>query len=153
MCQATMSNKAKIGSFMLLLQSWAWYRLLFLCLRMELLCEFSLIIWWDNPARHNSILVELEDIRLALDQEIEEDCHWSFLQWSRCRNSTEAYNSSSVRNVFHCHPKSSMTCTRSGLEEDWPMFHKKYIEMPEQLHLQITWIGSGITTSHIYYRL
>ncbi|PPR84627.1 hypothetical protein GOBAR_AA36085 [Gossypium barbadense] len=52
MCQATMSNKAKIGSFMLLLQSWA---------------------WWDNPARHNSILVELEDIRLALDQEIEED--------------------------------------------------------------------------------
>ncbi|MBA0556063.1 hypothetical protein Golob_026197, partial [Gossypium lobatum] len=56
---------------------------------------------WNNPARHNGIPTELEDIQLALDQQTEEekldDLHKIDL--------------------------------RGKHKEDWPTFHKKYIKM------------------------
>ncbi|MBA0549879.1 hypothetical protein Golob_020880, partial [Gossypium lobatum] len=76
MCRATQPEKAKIGGCMLLLQSWAWYRLPFLRPRVDLPYEFPLVIWWNNPARHSGIPTELEDIRLALDQQTEEEFVW-----------------------------------------------------------------------------
>ncbi|KAH1120744.1 hypothetical protein J1N35_003904 [Gossypium stocksii] len=76
MCRATQPEKAKIGGCMLLLQSWAWYRLPFLRPQVDLPYEFPLVIWWNNPARHSGIPTELEDIRLALDQQTEEEFVW-----------------------------------------------------------------------------
>ncbi|KAK5844360.1 hypothetical protein PVK06_000496 [Gossypium arboreum] len=45
MCRATQPEKAKISGCMLLLQSWAWYRLPFLRPRVDLPYEFPLVIW------------------------------------------------------------------------------------------------------------
>ncbi|KAH1040014.1 hypothetical protein J1N35_041757, partial [Gossypium stocksii] len=49
------------------------YRLPFLHPQVDLPYEFTFIIWWNNPARHNGILTGFEDIRLALDQQTEEE--------------------------------------------------------------------------------
>ncbi|KAH1122942.1 hypothetical protein J1N35_006102 [Gossypium stocksii] len=77
MCGATVPNKAKIGSCLSLLQSWARYRLLFLRPRMNHPHTFPLITRWNHSASYVGIPTSLEDIRLLLDQRSEAQFEWT----------------------------------------------------------------------------
>ncbi|KAK5785009.1 hypothetical protein PVK06_039550 [Gossypium arboreum] len=65
MCRATPPNKAKIGGFLSLLQSWARFRFPFL--RPQ----------WNHPVSYVGIPTALEDIRLLLDQRSEAQFQWT----------------------------------------------------------------------------
>ncbi|KAK5819177.1 hypothetical protein PVK06_024144 [Gossypium arboreum] len=45
---------------------------------------FPLVIWWNNPARHIGIPIELEDIRLAIDQQTEEEMPYTDSRIQEC---------------------------------------------------------------------
>ncbi|MBA0637803.1 hypothetical protein Godav_021969 [Gossypium davidsonii] len=68
MCRVTLPNKAKIGGFLSLLQSWARFHFLFLRLRVNHPYTFPLITKWSHPVSYVGIPIALEDIRLLLDQ-------------------------------------------------------------------------------------
>ncbi|KAH1083696.1 hypothetical protein J1N35_023457 [Gossypium stocksii] len=76
-CGATVSNKAKIGGCLSLLQSWARYRLPFLRPRVNHPHTFLLIMRWNHSASYVGILTSLEDIRLLLDQRSEAQFEWT----------------------------------------------------------------------------
>ncbi|MFQ6626645.1 hypothetical protein Gotur_005341 [Gossypium turneri] len=65
MCGATKTNKAKIGGCLSLLQSWAWFRFLFLRPQVNHSYTFPLIMSYVG------IPTALEEIRLLLDQRSE----------------------------------------------------------------------------------
>ncbi|KAH1039029.1 hypothetical protein J1N35_040772, partial [Gossypium stocksii] len=65
MCGATVPNKAKIGGYLSLLQSWARYRFLFLRPRVK------------HSASYVGIPTSLEDIQLLLDQQSKEQFQWT----------------------------------------------------------------------------
>ncbi|MFQ6649532.1 hypothetical protein Gotur_022676 [Gossypium turneri] len=71
MCGVTPLNKAKIGGFLSLLQSWAQFRFLFLRPRVNHPYTFPLITRWNHLVSYVGIPTALEDIRLLLDQRSE----------------------------------------------------------------------------------
>ncbi|MFQ6649480.1 hypothetical protein Gotur_022438 [Gossypium turneri] len=71
MCGATRLNKVKIGGCLSLLQSWARFRFLFLCPRVEHPYTFPLI------TSYVGLPTSLEDIRLLLDQRSEAQFQWT----------------------------------------------------------------------------
>ncbi|MFQ6626643.1 hypothetical protein Gotur_005341 [Gossypium turneri] len=71
MCGATKTNKAKIGGCLSLLQSWAWFRFLFLRPQVNHSYTFPLIMRWNHSASYVGIPTALEEIRLLLDQRSE----------------------------------------------------------------------------------
>ncbi|KAH1063337.1 hypothetical protein J1N35_028324 [Gossypium stocksii] len=74
---ATRPNKLKIGGCLSLLQSWAQFRFLFLCPRMDHLYAFPLITRWNHSASYVGLPTSLEDIRLLLDQRSEAQFQWT----------------------------------------------------------------------------
>ncbi|KAH1064774.1 hypothetical protein J1N35_029761 [Gossypium stocksii] len=77
MCEATVSNKAKIRGCLSLLQSWTRYRLPFLRPRVNHPHKFPLITRWNHSASYVGIPTSLEDIRLLLDQRLEAQFEWT----------------------------------------------------------------------------
>ncbi|MFQ6649479.1 hypothetical protein Gotur_022438 [Gossypium turneri] len=77
MCGATRLNKVKIGGCLSLLQSWARFRFLFLCPRVEHPYTFPLITRWNHSASYVGLPTSLEDIRLLLDQRSEAQFQWT----------------------------------------------------------------------------
>ncbi|KAH1033084.1 hypothetical protein J1N35_045258 [Gossypium stocksii] len=77
MCEATRPNKAKIGGYLSLLQSWARFRFSFLRPRVDHPYTFSLITRWNHSASYVGIPTSLEDIRLLLDQQSEAQFQWT----------------------------------------------------------------------------
>ncbi|KAG8501488.1 hypothetical protein CXB51_004002 [Gossypium anomalum] len=71
MCGATRPNKAKIGGWLSLLQSWARFRFPFLRLQVDHPYIFPLITRWNHSVSYVGIPTSLEDIRLLLDQRSE----------------------------------------------------------------------------------
>lgn len=77
MCQATQPEKIKIGGCLLLLQSLAWFRFLFLRPRAKYPYTFPLVTRWNHALSHVGLPTELQDIRLLLDQQLEVDFEWT----------------------------------------------------------------------------
>ncbi|MBA0550678.1 hypothetical protein Golob_021602 [Gossypium lobatum] len=61
-------NKMSIGGCLLLLQSWAWWRLPFLRPRVDTPYTFPLMTKWNHGPRYVGLPEQLKDIRLLLDQ-------------------------------------------------------------------------------------
>ncbi|MBA0676668.1 hypothetical protein Goari_018136 [Gossypium aridum] len=57
-----------IGGCLLLLQSWAWWRLPFLRPRVDTPYTFPLMTRWNHGPRYVGLPEQLKDIRLLLDQ-------------------------------------------------------------------------------------
>ncbi|MFQ6626644.1 hypothetical protein Gotur_005341 [Gossypium turneri] len=79
MCGATKTNKAKIGGCLSLLQSWAWFRFLFLRPQVNHSYTFPLIMSYVG------IPTALEEIRLLLDQRSEAHFQWTPYEGSTIR--------------------------------------------------------------------
>ncbi|XP_038998440.1 serine/threonine-protein phosphatase 7 long form homolog [Hibiscus syriacus] len=78
MCRATDYQKTAIGGCLLLLQSWAWYRMPFLCPVVNEPFVFPLLLRWSSTRKnHRAIPDELEEIRLLIDQKIGTEFQWT----------------------------------------------------------------------------
>ncbi|MBA0802982.1 hypothetical protein Gohar_013234 [Gossypium harknessii] len=100
---------------------------------------------WNNPVRHNGISTELEDIRLVLDQQTENE----FVLLPYVDPSIQEYvpiEFLANQKIWHVKVPLVIFVTivmyesdqlddlhkidlRGKLKEDWPTFHKKYIDM------------------------
>ncbi|KAG8489385.1 hypothetical protein CXB51_017479 [Gossypium anomalum] len=66
--RAMQSDKMLIGGCLLLLQSWAWWRIPFLCHKVIDLYMFPLVTRWNHRPSYVRLPNELDEIRLLLDQ-------------------------------------------------------------------------------------
>ncbi|MBA0675205.1 hypothetical protein Goari_016760 [Gossypium aridum] len=71
LCRATQLDKMLIGGYLLLLQSWAWWRIPFLRHKVTDLYMFPLVTRWNHGLSYVKLPDELEDVRLLLDQRSE----------------------------------------------------------------------------------
>ncbi|KAE8711218.1 hypothetical protein F3Y22_tig00110300pilonHSYRG00045 [Hibiscus syriacus] len=77
MCRATNYKKTAIGGCLLLLQSWAWFRMPFLCPIVNEPYVFPLLLRWSMKRKdHKSIPTGLEEIRLLIDTKAGSEFQW-----------------------------------------------------------------------------
>ncbi|MBA0779707.1 hypothetical protein Gotri_003921 [Gossypium trilobum] len=69
MCRATNLRSVSIGGCLLLLQSWAWWRLPFLRPKVTNPYMFSLVMRWNHGSSYMGLPEVLKDIRLLLDRQ------------------------------------------------------------------------------------
>ncbi|KAE8706187.1 hypothetical protein F3Y22_tig00110403pilonHSYRG00165 [Hibiscus syriacus] len=77
MCRATNYKKTAIDGCLLLLQSWAWFRMPFLCPIVNEPYVFPLLLRWSMKRKnHKSIPTGLEEIRLLIDTKLRSEFQW-----------------------------------------------------------------------------
>ncbi|KAE8736290.1 Alpha/beta hydrolase domain-containing protein 17B [Hibiscus syriacus] len=77
MCWATNYKKTAIGGCLLLLQSWAWFRMPFLCPIVNEPYVFPLLLRWSMKRKnHKSIPTGLEEIHLLIDTKAGSEFQW-----------------------------------------------------------------------------
>ncbi|KAL4281637.1 hypothetical protein GQ457_03G031160 [Hibiscus cannabinus] len=76
MCKTTHPDKNGISGCLLLLQSWAWYRMPFLRPIVKGSFVFPLVLTWSSDLSHRDIPDELRDIRLLIDQKAKAEFEW-----------------------------------------------------------------------------
>ncbi|KAE8715749.1 putative respiratory burst oxidase-like protein H-like [Hibiscus syriacus] len=77
MCRATNYKKTAIGRCLLLLQSWVWFRMPFLCPIVNEPYVFPLLFRWSMKRKyHKSIPTGLEEIRLLIDTKAGSEFQW-----------------------------------------------------------------------------
>ncbi|MFQ6633848.1 hypothetical protein Gotur_012392 [Gossypium turneri] len=111
MCKATPPNKAKIGGYLSLLQSWVQFRFLFLRPPINHPYTFPLI------TSYVGIPTALEDIRLLLDQLPEAQSNWSTMLLSRYTRLIECCSNLDSNNRFSRHLRCLMMSTKSTYEK------------------------------------
>ncbi|KAK5771757.1 hypothetical protein PVK06_047999 [Gossypium arboreum] len=137
------------GGCILILQSWAWYRLSFLHPQINALYTFPLV------TSHVGLPEELEDIQLLLDQRPKDD-HMKvpLIVYAKVEvhESDRGMRQFEFRQTILPSPQDIELLykvdLRGRIDEDWPTFHGQYINIWRPL--STTCHGLNIMANHIF---